>query len=33
MGERHVFTGDRKTIRRAAAARGLELLLSLLERS
>lgn len=31
--ERHVFTGDRKTIRRAAAARGLELLLSLLEGS
>lgn len=30
--ERHVFTGDRKAIRRAAAARGLELLLSLLER-
>lgn len=31
--ERHVFTGDRKAIRRAAAVRGLELLLSLLERS
>lgn len=29
--ERHVFTGDRREIRRAAAARGLELLLSLLE--
>ncbi|MCY1082791.1 CinA family protein [Archangium lansingense] len=31
--ERHVFTGDRAGIRRAAAARGLELLLTLLERS
>jgi nicotinamide-nucleotide amidase len=31
--ERHVFTGDRKAIRRAAAARGLELVLTLLERS
>lgn len=30
--ERHVFTGNRAEIRRAAAARGLELLLSLLER-
>ena len=29
--ERHVFTGNRAEIRRAAAARGLELLLSLLE--
>ncbi|WP_375768741.1 CinA family protein [Archangium gephyra] len=31
--ERHVFTGDRAAIRRAAAARGLELLLALLETS
>ncbi|PTL83362.1 CinA family protein [Vitiosangium sp. GDMCC 1.1324] len=30
--ERHVFPGDRAAIRRSAAARGLELLLSLLER-
>jgi nicotinamide-nucleotide amidase len=30
--ERHVFSGDRATIRRAAATRGLELLLSYLER-
>ncbi|MFY0527748.1 CinA family protein [Archangium gephyra] len=30
--ERHVFTGNRAEIRRAAAARGLELLLSLVER-
>jgi nicotinamide-nucleotide amidase len=30
--ERHVFTGNRAEIRRAAAARGLELLLSVLER-
>ncbi|HEX8819894.1 MAG TPA: CinA family protein [Archangium sp.] len=29
--ERHVFSGDRASIRRAAAARGLELLLSHLE--
>lgn len=29
--ERHVFPGDRGAIRRAAAARGLELLLTLLE--
>jgi nicotinamide-nucleotide amidase len=29
--ERHVFPGDRGSIRRAAAARGLELLLTLLE--
>jgi nicotinamide-nucleotide amidase len=32
LHERHVFSGDRAAIRRAAAARGLELLLSLLER-
>ncbi|MGZ3457411.1 MAG: CinA family protein [Archangium sp.] len=31
--ERHVFPGDRAAIRRAAAARGLELLLTLLESS
>lgn len=31
--ERHVFPGDRAAIRRAAAARGLELLLTLLEGS
>ncbi|HYO52397.1 CinA family protein [Archangium sp.] len=31
--ERHVFPGDRAEIRRAAARRGLELLLSLLESS
>lgn len=30
--ERHVFTGDRAGIRRAAAARALELLLSVVER-
>lgn len=30
--ERHLFEGDRTAIRRAAAARGLELLLSVLER-
>ena len=29
--ERHVFSGDRAAIRRAAASRGLELLLTLLE--
>lgn len=32
LHERHVFTGDRGAIRRAAAARSLELLLSVVER-
>lgn len=31
LHERHVFSGDRSAIRRATAARGLELLLSLVE--